>query len=205
MTTLDCAWTSFKEIATKKNLSIQYEEVTDRHYNIFTVDGIITYQCRIAIEDPAGSDQVDFQDNYKEEANNSVGVKTHPFTTSDFDAVFNAVAATCTKNDTTNVDFKVTTDHTYLNGCRAFSENSTKGDWVEMKIVDVDNILGGGAGAVVNQWVYKWYMCPGDVCNLQTVYAGQIPQNCYIRVVYHSIGTENDVNVWINWYLHQTT
>ena len=147
--------------------------------------------------------QSDFEDNYEADCNFKIGQRHYPFTTSDFDACFNAVNATCTKDTTTNIDFKITTADTYLNGCRAFNEDAVKGDWVEMQVIDIDNVLGYGPNTVLKQWVYKWFMCPGDVCNLTTNYAGAIPQNCYIRVIYHSTGTVNDVKVWINWYLHK--
>jgi len=67
-------WTDFKAVAiTTKALKIQYADADVRYY-LTAVDGFTPlYQCEIPKSDPAGSDQEDFEDNYKDDANERIG------------------------------------------------------------------------------------------------------------------------------------
>lgn len=69
---LGMSWTQLKEIVTKKNLSLQYDEIiwSDSYY-VFSTDGIITYEARVLKD--AGSDVTDFEANYKANCNHTIG------------------------------------------------------------------------------------------------------------------------------------
>lgn len=120
-----------------------------------------------------------------------------------FDFVGNGVYSLCTKNSVTAIDFKVSTALTRVNGAELLTVGSVAGDWIECKVVDKDNILGYGANLVLNQFVYKWFVHPSGVQHLEVGYAASIPQNTYIRVEYHSVGTDNDVQAFLNYFLHK--
>lgn len=120
-----------------------------------------------------------------------------------FDYAASAALAVATKNATTNLDHKITKDNSYLNGGRFIYQNAEWGDFISCQIVDVDNILGYGAGTVLKTYIEKWYIHPNEthaVCELP--YAGHVPKNLYLRVKYTSVGTTNDVNMAINYHLH---
>jgi hypothetical protein len=114
-----------------------------------------------------------------------------------------AVAGTATKNTTTNFDYKVTATKIYLNGGDLIFKNANWGDYVQLQIIDIDNVLGQGANYVLHNYVNKWYIHPDlKEKELTANYAGNIPQNIYIRLKYISTSTTTDVNVAVNWYLH---
>ena len=67
---IDLTWTQFKAIILKKNIFLQYVQ-TNRFYKIWGEEGQILYVTDIFIANPvpSGSDQEDFETNYKEQGN----------------------------------------------------------------------------------------------------------------------------------------
>ena len=111
-----------------------------------------------------------------------------------FDFAGNKIAGTATKNTTTNIDFKMPAD-SWLDGGMILVKDHVKGDYFIIEIVDIDNILGGGAGAILKTYV-NWYVHPDLPClQVETNYAGKVLKNLYLRVKYTSVGTVN--NVWV--------
>lgn len=120
-----------------------------------------------------------------------------------FDYAEDGVKATATKNSTTDIDFKVTGDAEYVQGGQIIFENAAWGDYITAQVVDVDNVLGYGAGTVLNEYIKKRYLHPDlKHSELEVPYAGKVPQNCYLRIKYVSVGTVLDVNVAVNYSLH---
>ena len=112
-----------------------------------------------------------------------------------------ATSGTATKNSTTNIDYCMPSTKA-LFGAALIYKDAVDGDWVEIKIVDVDNVLGYGAGTVVGTFVNKWYIDSnrtdwGHQCD----FAKTIPEGVYVRLAYHSTGTVNDVPVKLNLYM----
>lgn len=124
----------------------------------------------------------------------------------DKDYVFkgNGVKATATKNTTTNVDLKVAENYIYVNGAEFIQANAVIGDYVECQVIDIDNVLGYGADTVLTQYISKWYLDPSTTrfC-LESPYAGNVPNGCYMRMIYHSVGTVNDVDICVNYFFHK--
>jgi len=100
---------------------------------------------------------------------------------------------TAAATSTTNHDFQFTED-SWLFGGIMFSDNFSPGDWVKQQIVDVDNLLGLGAGFVVKQFVNKWYILPGQN-DVRVAIPSEIPGGMYLRIVYTATGTAADVCV----------
>ena len=111
--------------------------------------------------------------------------------------------STATAGTTTNIDIKLTDDHC-LTGGTLRTYGSVFGDYVIFQVVDVDNILGYGAGAVLGQYCTKWYMRSDaqEQINENTHYPAKIPAGLYLRITYVSIGT-TDVQVAIMYRLHK--
>jgi hypothetical protein len=120
-----------------------------------------------------------------------------------FDYAEDAVLGTATKNTTTDVDYKVTDAQIYVQGGQILFQNAVWGDYITAQVVDKDNVLGYGAGTVLNEYIAKRYIHPDlKKSELEVPYAGEVPQNCYLRIKYTSVGTSTDVDVAINYKLH---
>jgi len=116
----------------------------------------------------------------------------------------NGTSGTAAKDASTSIDFKVSTDKTYINGGQLLIQNATWGDWIEAQVVDIDNVLGYGSNVVLNQYIYKRFIHPGlSSVQLNLPYAGKIPQNCYLRIIYHNTSTTTDAQIAMNYYLHK--
>ena len=120
-----------------------------------------------------------------------------------FDYAEDGMVGTATKNTTTDLDFKVTGAKEYVQGGQLLFQNAAWGDYITAQVVDVDNVLGYGAGTVLNEYIKKRYVHP-DIgkSELEVPYAGLIPQNTYLRIKYTSVGTSTDVNIAVNYSLH---
>lgn len=120
-----------------------------------------------------------------------------------FDYAEVATSGTATKNTTTNLDLKITDAAAYLNGGSILYQSANWGDYIKAQVVDVDNILGYGAGFVVNTYINKRYIHPDEnYDDIELPYVGNILQNLYLRIAYTSTSTTTDVKVAINYYIH---
>lgn len=104
--------------------------------------------------------------------------------------------------DTEN-DFKIMED-SLVDGALVIAIGSALGDKIKCQVVDVDGIMGMGAGAVLGQYVSDWYMNPSKTEQLDftSAYPAKIFKGLYLRVCYTSVG-ESPVNVIINYKLHK--
>ena len=196
-------WTAFKDTCiTKKNLNCQYTE-TSGGYDVYgpDADGLLWHTAF----DKGTADDTDFANNHKAVFNWAVGNRAYSFSTPDFQFDGDAILATCTKNTSTNVDFKVGTAGTgfhYINGAVAFTDKAVMGDYASSSIIDIDNILGYGANTVLSSYIAKWYINPNMQLDISTPYAGKILNGLYIRTTYTSVGTVDDVKLAVNYRFH---
>lgn len=123
-----------------------------------------------------------------------------------FRARFKGITGTATKTTTTNIDYKMPEDR-YINGVRLIMKNHEDGDYVKFQVVDVDNILGYGAGTVLDEFGDTWYVDSASDTQPDVIvpYPAKILKDLYIRIIYNSTGTTNDVTVRANLYLHKKT
>jgi len=68
------SWTDFKTLISSKCLPMQYI-VDGSYYKIWADEDNDTYLCMIDITDPAGTDQEDFEDNYKDDCNKGTALR----------------------------------------------------------------------------------------------------------------------------------
>ena len=90
-----------------------------------------------------------------------------------------------------------------LQGGYFWVKNPALGDTVSLDVVDVDDILGGGAGAVVSPYVTNMPVVPWDhQGELESPTAGLIPAGLYLRITYTSTGADVvDLGVTYRWFV----
>ena len=128
-----------------------------------------------------------------------------PYAYSDTDkARFKGFLYSAPAGATTNFDHKLTAD-IRLRGGHYWAKTPNVGDTVSFQVVDVDNILGGGAGAVVTEYVSDLPVAPWDhQRELLSPTAAVVPAGLYLRIVYVSTGAEA-VSLGIDylWFLQE--
>lgn len=205
-------WDSYKNtVLTLKKLLLQYED-KGSHYNIYAEERS-TFVWNTKLQ-KGTYDANDFELNYKATSNlplettDQTGVifrYNAPFSSSaGFRFRGHGVSGTGTKNTTSNTDYLVTEER-YINGCNVICKNHVFGDYVKFQIVDVDNIIGYGANTVLDEFGSEWYLSEDkqDQGLVLLQYPAKIVAGLYIRVVYVSTGTTNDVMLRCNLFLHK--
>lgn len=99
-----------------------------------------------------------------------------------------------TAGETINQEAKYSTNM-YLQGL-AFNldDNVADGDYIEVEMVDVDNILGYGAGTVLGKFAETIYVVPNQQFECCCSDAKLVPAGIYIRYRYVSTGS-TQVNI----------
>lgn len=200
-------WSAFKALCIQvKNLNCQFVDALGL-YDLYGPDANgLVWHANIPKTVPASVDQADFETNYKAQAFNfAIGSRPYPFSTPDFEFSGDGAVGTAAKGQATNIDFVIpggAGTSMYIDGGNLITQNAAFGDWIEAQIIDVTNVLGLGANTVLSQYVTKWFVDPSSPMVIKTSYAGKIPAGIYIRIIYHSVGTVNDVDVAINYFLH---
>jgi hypothetical protein len=75
----------------------------------------------------------------------------------------------------------------YFDGVQYYASNVELGDTVKFQVVDKDNILGYGAGTVLDEFA-DIYMVP-DKAPCMILYKAKLVANLYLRCKYTSTGT----------------
>jgi hypothetical protein len=105
---------------------------------------------------------------------------------------------TATKNTETSFDHKLIQD-VRLRGGAVETEGHVMGDKADLSIVDVDNILGFGAGLVVALYFDGWNIPKSGVVDvLEPTMGDNVPKDLYVRCIYTSVGDTDDVKVGVN-------
>ena len=119
---------------------------------------------------------------------------------SSFTFLGDATSGTATHGTTTNIDYKIEGKY-MLFGAEMLYDNAANGDYVTLQIVDKDNVLGYGAGLVVNEWVKKWYVPFSEKrWKVTSEMTTEIPKGLYARLKYTSVG-EQDIPIKLNYYM----
>jgi hypothetical protein len=90
-----------------------------------------------------------------------------------------------------------------LQGGRFWTRGGSIGDRVSLSVVDLDDVLGGGAGAVISEYVSRLPVPPWDYAqSVESPTAGAIPEGLYLVVEYENSGSEPvDLGVTWRWFL----
>lgn len=109
-------------------------------------------------------------------------------------------SGTATAGQVTNIDYQIAETRLVYGGQLILSSH-VHGDKASFQVVDKDNILGYGAGAILGEYIKDWNMA-ADVSGqypLLIDYPTEIMTGLYFRIKYTSTGGA-DVSVGINVY-----
>lgn len=182
----------------------------DYGYNLAALDGPVFRTATVLKTDPPNAAQLDFEANYKSSnvpfetrsENGGLVVAQSPWAYSTEGTRFVGQAYTCAPGTTTH-EFAPGVS-VRLQGGYYWCKGPNLGDRIDFLIVDVDNVLGMGAGLVVSEYVKEMPVTPWDhQGELIAPTAGEIPAGLYLRVVYTNTGTE-DVNFGITYRWFQS-
>jgi len=99
---------------------------------------------------------------------------------------------TATAGTTTNLDYLLSEERLVYGGEMILKDHAF-GDKVAMQVVDVDNILGYGAGTVLGSYMSNWFVSSDKQTQTQIIldYPTKISAGLYLRVAYTSVGGTN--------------
>lgn len=217
------SWTQFKQICiTTKNLNCQFTE-SDRLYDLYgpDADGLI-WHTNILKTDPAGSDQTDFETNYKTIAFNfAIGERSYAAASADFIADDDSFSGTFSKSPdgtptTTEVYYQFT-HVVYVSGGEFWTIGSGTGDKVIVDLVDKDGVvvipasMGGNGAAtfpaktVISAYIRSRLLCPVDnfVRTFSRPYWAKPPVGIYLRIRGVIVNQTSDVTFSCNLFLHK--
>lgn len=109
----------------------------------------------------------------------------------------------CTPNTSNNLDLAIA-DDSLITGIHLKSTDSTLGDTITLRVVDINNVLGYGANAVIRQFGTNWCLVNGtNEVFVQAQYPAKIFGGLYLRVVYNSVSLTVAPSVAANYVLHK--
>lgn len=103
----------------------------------------------------------------------------------------------------TNIDYQVAQER-WINGCHLIVAGAHAEDTLKFQIVDVNNVMGYGAGVVLNTFADNWQLVTDkqDQGVFKIEYPARILAGLYIRIRYHNTGAES-VKAKCNLFLHE--
>lgn len=115
---------------------------------------------------------------------------------------FSGQSYSATPSGTSTFDLQLS-EPVRLNGGSYWVKDPNAGDVMTFQVVDVDNILGTGAGVVVTEYVTALPVPPWDhLQELRSPTAANIPAGLYLRVIYTSTGgTGTSLGVTYRWFV----
>ena len=130
------------------------------------------------------------------------------------------ISATATKETTTNIDYKLTEER-YINGVDLILKDHEFGDTAKFQVVDKEYVYAGilypadyggipwstaqPNGVVLDEFGTDWNIASDEQHQHPVLlpYPARILVDLYIRIVYTSVGTVNDVKLRANLFLHK--
>ena len=113
-------------------------------------------------------------------------------------ASFTDTVATGTTKD---IDYGLTAER-WINGGRLIVDNIGDDDKITFQVVDKDNILGLGAGVVLDEFIKDFYIPKDGDLQVNLAYPARIVQGLYIRLKYtstHASGCTLKCNLYLHW------
>jgi hypothetical protein len=103
---------------------------------------------------------------------------------------------------TTQTTYKVPVNIVYV-AIKTSLAGQTNGDYAKVELVDVDNVLGFGAGTVLATPVVKQYVSQDPMNEFDILYPRYVMANLYIRVSYTSANSLSNVRLYVNLVGHK--
>jgi hypothetical protein len=99
-----------------------------------------------------------------------------------------AICGSATANTTTNFDLCVSSDDHLLLGGEIIVKDGGQGDYLTFKVIDIDNVMGAGAGTVLDTFIRKRYIAPTSyLSSISSRFPAKVPAGLYLRVSYISV------------------
>lgn len=130
-----------------------------------------------------------------------------PKKVSDFEANklnFNGIGLSlvCTAAAESTLDHIIADDH-LITGGRIVLQNATYGDYFNIEVVDVMNVMGYGAGLVLNRFFTNYKVPEGNNSfAIESLYPAKLYAGLYLRIRYVNTGIV-DSKFSINYFLHK--
>lgn len=108
---------------------------------------------------------------------------------------------TIASNTTQNIDYKITQER-WINGGRALIDNVGPDDQITFQVVDKDNIMGFGAGIVLDEFISDYYVPQDGNIEVRLSYPAKITAGLYLRLRYtstHASGCTLKCNLYLHW------
>lgn len=217
-------WTDWKSQNATKGGQYQSDDDGDT-YTVWFYDGPEVHLCTIWKElVPDGvlasgysqaendADRADFEANYLSSSNGVISPRANggstvvtqsPYAYSEERTRFVGHLYSCDPG--TTVHDEVTTKTIRLQGGYYWVRGATVGDRITFSVVDVNNVLGYGAGFVVAEYVKRLPVAPWD--NQQEIIAptaGNIPTGLFLRLTYENQGS-SPVNLGVTYRWFEST
>lgn len=205
-------WSSFRGLidGSQRKLPFVWTETTD-NYTIIASDGMIHFHVQVTKTTPKSEVQSDFEQNFKngntkklaKRADTGEQVIAHtPYAYSEESAQLVGHLCTCAANSTSTHD-KLVTANVKLHGGYYWVKNPNDGDKLTLSVIDKDNVLGGGANAVVCQYVTELPVAPWDhQFELRTETAETVETGLYLRATYLNAGpNEVKLGLTYRWFV----
>jgi hypothetical protein len=199
-------WSNFKTLVDLKSASIQWViDSSGLNYHLFLFDGSFSAMCIL----PIGVDNVDttdFEDNYKDNGNKPLKstVLTEPANISlTHYMASDVVTVTAGNEETIDIEIEQVNSETQqiLYGGALHAQDYDFSDYVKFQIVDVNNILGYGAGVVLKQYITKAYLNNQGTFEDYDEAGAYLPVGLFLRCIYKSEKASGTTKVKINYLL----
>lgn len=192
-------WNVFKCFVDHHKAHVKYVDLIDRYW-------VKSWQGRFEVEIILKKDESnasDFESNYKLNADKtpadkviqSLGEETFLF--KGIGMKFSAEASSETTHD-------LLFDKAYaMKGGMFYSTNGDISDSIKVSLVDKDNVLGAGAGVVINEQIPKWYVIPGTTMHIDDIAVSYLPAaGLYLRVTYNNT-QQSSVDAVLNMIVYE--
>lgn len=200
-------WAEFKFFVNHCNAKLHFWEKTDR-YTVWAINGPVQAVCYINKD--GGTPQTEFEANYKALSNKNLtsntisGVKEpvgmRARLVNSHDVVITANTSKIDDWKIPQLSFSGMNKTSYFDGIEYYAKNAILGDKVTFQVVDKDGVT-YPAGTVVEEFAKDWRIIPNKDKTIRLYKARLIP-DMYIRVIYDSTGSTDNVHFICNLLRH---
>lgn len=202
------SWAQLKDFSVSRRAPMQYFE-SENGYDVIAIDGYFAVATLID-KTSVNADRTDFETNFKAQANQPVvkrdmygrEISTNsPFTdASGFRFRGAAFSGSSTAAGTFDIDYRIAQER-YINGGRLLVDMIGADDRMTFQVVDKDNVLGMGAGVVLDEFISEYYVPQDGNLEVRLDYPARIMAGLYLRLRYTSTSSTG-CTVKCNLYLH---
>lgn len=104
-------------------------------------------------------------------------------------------------NSSQDIDYKIVAER-YINGGRLLIDNIGNEDKMTFQVVDKDNVLGYGAGVVLDEFIKDYFIPTSGNLEVRLDYPARIYAGLYLRLKYtssHASGCSVKCNLYLHW------